>query len=76
MPVVVYDYPSSFKPFYMRLNESSKYDGLSTVANMDVLVPEIGEVVGGSQREERKVISLLSYALSAFCFFQIFEISF
>jgi asparaginyl-tRNA synthetase len=47
-PVTVFDYPRQIKPFYMRLNE----DG-STVRAMDVLVPGIGEVIGGSQREER-----------------------
>lgn len=47
-PVVITDYPASFKAFYMRLNEDGK-----TVAAMDVLFPGIGEIVGGSQREER-----------------------
>ena len=47
-PVIVYDYPASIKPFYMRLNE-----GGETVAAMDLLVPNIGEIIGGSQREER-----------------------
>lgn len=47
-PVTVYNYPRAIKPFYMRQNE----DGV-TVAAMDVLVPGIGEIVGGSQREER-----------------------
>jgi asparaginyl-tRNA synthetase len=47
-PVIVYDYPKSIKPFYMRSNP----DGV-TVAAMDVLVPGIGEIIGGSQREER-----------------------
>jgi asparaginyl-tRNA synthetase len=47
-PVIVYDYPKTIKPFYMRLNDDS-----STVAAMDVLVPGIGEIIGGSQREER-----------------------
>jgi asparaginyl-tRNA synthetase len=47
-PVTVHDYPKEIKPFYMRLND----DG-ATVAAMDVLVPGIGEIVGGSQREER-----------------------
>ncbi len=47
-PVIVYNYPRTIKPFYMRLND----DG-STVAAMDVLVPGIGEIIGGSQREER-----------------------
>ncbi|MBL7180004.1 MAG: asparagine--tRNA ligase [Pseudomonadota bacterium] len=47
-PVVVYNYPKSIKPFYMRLNTDN-----TTVAAMDVLVPSIGEIIGGSQREER-----------------------
>lgn len=47
-PVIVYDYPKSIKPFYMRVN-----DDHTTVAAMDVLVPGIGEIIGGSQREER-----------------------
>ncbi len=47
-PVTVYNYPKQIKPFYMRLNENE-----DTVRAMDVLVPGIGEIVGGSQREER-----------------------
>jgi asparaginyl-tRNA synthetase len=47
-PVIVTDYPASIKPFYMRLSDDGK-----TVAAMDILVPGIGELVGGSQREER-----------------------
>lgn len=47
-PVTVYDYPAEIKPFYMRRNDDGK-----TVAAMDLLVPGIGEIVGGSQREER-----------------------
>mgnify|MGYP006290125851 CR=1 FL=1 len=47
-PVVVTDYPASIKPFYMRVN-----DGGKTVAAMDVLMPRIGEIIGGSQREDR-----------------------
>ncbi|MDB6069791.1 MAG: asns: asparagine--trna ligase [Verrucomicrobiales bacterium] len=47
-PVIVYNYPKEIKPFYMRQND----DG-TTVAAMDVLVPGIGEIIGGSQREER-----------------------
>lgn len=47
-PVTVYNYPREIKPFYMRLNDDGK-----TVTAMDVLVPGIGEVIGGSQREER-----------------------
>ena len=47
-PVIVTDYPKDIKAFYMRMNEDQK-----TVAAMDILVPKIGELVGGSQREER-----------------------
>ena len=47
-PVIVTDYPKEFKSFYMRLNDDGK-----TVAAMDILAPGIGEIVGGSQREER-----------------------
>ncbi|MEG6593425.1 asparagine--tRNA ligase, partial [Desulfovibrio sp. 1188_IL3213] len=47
-PVIVYDYPKDIKAFYMRQNEDGK-----TVAAMDMLVPRIGELIGGSQREER-----------------------
>ena len=47
-PVVVYDYPAKIKAFYMRLNDDKK-----TVRAMDVLFPGIGEIIGGSQREER-----------------------
>ena len=47
-PVVVMDYPKGIKAFYMRLNDDGK-----TVAAMDVLAPGIGEIIGGSQREER-----------------------
>ena len=47
-PVIIYDYPSKIKAFYMRLNDDGK-----TVRAMDVLFPGIGEIIGGSQREER-----------------------
>jgi asparaginyl-tRNA synthetase len=47
-PVILYDYPSKIKPFYMRLSEDGQ-----TVGAMDVLFPRIGEIIGGSQREER-----------------------
>jgi asparaginyl-tRNA synthetase len=46
--VIVYDYPKEIKAFYMRLNDDDK-----TVQAMDVLVPRIGELLGGSAREER-----------------------
>ena len=47
-PLIIFDYPKNIKPFYMRLNDDNQ-----TVAAMDVLVPKIGEIIGGSQREER-----------------------
>lgn len=47
-PVIVYNYPKVIKPFYMRVNDDNR-----TVAAMDVLVPKVGEIIGGSQREER-----------------------
>ena len=47
-PVIVYDYPSKIKAFYMRVSDDGK-----TVRAMDVLVPGVGEIIGGSQREER-----------------------
>jgi asparaginyl-tRNA synthetase len=47
-PVTVFNYPKEIKPFYMRINDDGK-----TVAAMDLLVPGIGEIIGGSQREER-----------------------
>ena len=50
-PVTVFNYPKEIKPFYMRLNDDGK-----TVTAMDVLVPGIGEIVGGSQREERREV--------------------
>jgi len=47
-PIILFDYPRTLKPFYMRCNEDGK-----TVRAMDVLVPRVGEIIGGSQREER-----------------------
>jgi asparaginyl-tRNA synthetase len=47
-PVILYDYPRTLKPFYMRVNDDGK-----TVRAMDVLMPKVGEIIGGSQREER-----------------------
>ena len=47
-PVILFDYPRTIKPFYMRVNDDEK-----TVRAMDVLVPGVGEIIGGSQREER-----------------------
>ena len=46
--MILYDYPRGIKAFYMRLNDDGK-----TVRAMDVLVPRVGEIIGGSQREER-----------------------
>lgn len=50
-PVILYDYPRTIKPFYMRVNDDGK-----TVRAMDVLVPKVGEIIGGSQREERLTV--------------------
>lgn len=50
-PLIIYDYPKAIKPFYMRLNDDGQ-----TVAAMDILVPRIGELIGGSQREERLAV--------------------
>ena len=47
-PVILFDYPRTIKPFYMRVNDDSR-----TVRAMDILVPKVGEIIGGSQREER-----------------------
>ena len=52
-PIVVTDYPKEIKAFYMRVNDDGK-----TVRAMDVLVPRIGEIIGGSQREERRDVLL------------------
>jgi asparaginyl-tRNA synthetase len=52
-PVFVTDYPKEIKAFYMRLNDDGK-----TVAAMDLLVPGVGEIIGGSQREEREAVLL------------------
>ena len=52
-PVTVHDYPRSIKPFYMRVNDDD-----NTSAAMDLLVPGIGEIIGGSQREERLEVLL------------------
>jgi asparaginyl-tRNA synthetase len=57
-PVILTDYPVSIKSFYMRLNDDGK-----TVAAMDILAPKIGEIIGGSQREER--LDLLEQRLAA-----------
>lgn len=47
-PLILFDYPKTIKPFYMRVNDDDR-----TVRAMDVLVPRVGEIIGGSQREER-----------------------
>jgi asparaginyl-tRNA synthetase len=52
-PVIVTDYPASIKAFYMYLNDDEK-----TVRAMDILVPKIGEIIGGAQREDRKDVLL------------------
>lgn len=56
-PIIVYNYPKEIKSFYMRENEDGK-----TVAAMDILVPKIGEIIGGSQREERHDVLLKKIA--------------
>jgi asparaginyl-tRNA synthetase len=56
-PVTVFNYPKEIKPFYMRLNEDGR-----TVTAMDVLVPGIGEIIGGSQREERLDVLMENFA--------------
>lgn len=50
-PVILTDYPRTIKPFYMRVNDDGR-----TVRAMDVLVPKVGEIIGGSQREERLAV--------------------
>ena len=56
-PVVLFDYPKTIKPFYMRVNDDDR-----TVRAMDVLVPGVGEIIGGSQREERLEVLLARMA--------------
>jgi asparaginyl-tRNA synthetase len=58
-PVILMNYPKEIKAFYMRLNDDGK-----TVAAMDVLAPGIGEIIGGSQREER--LAVLDERIQAF----------
>jgi asparaginyl-tRNA synthetase len=58
-PVIVYNYPKDIKAFYMRLNDDGQ-----TVAAMDLLVPRVGELIGGSQREER--LDVLTQRLKEF----------
>lgn len=60
-PVTVYNYPRAIKAFYMRVNEPDE-QGRDTVAAMDLLVPGIGEIIGGSQREER--LDMLSESMA------------
>jgi asparaginyl-tRNA synthetase len=56
-PTTVFNYPKEIKPFYMRINDDDK-----TVTAMDVLVPGIGEIIGGSQREERLEVLMGNFA--------------
>lgn len=51
-PVILYDYPAAIKPFYMKVNDDAASDR-PTVRAMDVLTPGVGEIIGGSQREDR-----------------------
>jgi asparaginyl-tRNA synthetase len=62
-PIVVYDYPVDIKAFYMKANKEDLYKEGKTVAAMDVLVPKIGEIIGGSQREEN--LDILSQKIKA-----------
>ncbi len=52
-PIIIFDYPIDLKPFYMRINKDKK-----TVSAMDIIFPKVGEIIGGSQREERYQILL------------------
>ena len=60
-PVVLYDYPAAIKPFYMKVNDEVASDR-RTVRAMDVLVPRVGEIIGGSQREDRLDVLLARMA--------------
>lgn len=63
-PVILTDYPAKIKAFYMRLNDEREDEPERTVAAMDILFPGIGEIVGGSQREER--LDVLEERMAAF----------
>jgi asparaginyl-tRNA synthetase len=52
-PVILHDYPAAIKPFYMKVNDQEACPHGQTVRAMDVLVPRVGEIIGGSQREDR-----------------------
>jgi asparaginyl-tRNA synthetase len=52
-PVILHDYPAAIKPFYMKVNDETPDVPGRTVRAMDVLVPRVGEIIGGSQREDR-----------------------
>lgn len=59
LPTIVYNYPKAFKAFYMRENDVLEEGAKGpTVAAMDVLVPGVGELIGGSQREERLEVGI------------------
>lgn len=60
IPVIVYNYPKDIKAFYMKLNEDGK-----TVAAMDVLVPKVGELIGGSQREDDLEVLFMSFTFQS-----------
>ena len=63
-PVILVDYPAKIKAFYMRVNDARDNEPEPTVAAMDILFPGIGEIVGGSQREER--LDVLKERMAAF----------
>ena len=56
VPVILHDYPASIKPFYMKVNDQGSPEQGKTVRAMDVLVPRVGEIIGGSQREDRLAV--------------------
>jgi asparaginyl-tRNA synthetase len=60
-PVILHDYPAAIKPFYMKVNDDEATDR-RTVRAMDVLVPRVGEIIGGSQREDRLDVLLARMA--------------
>jgi asparaginyl-tRNA synthetase len=61
-PVILHDYPAAIKPFYMKVNDETPGVPGRTVRAMDVLVPRVGEIIGGSQREDRLDVLLARMA--------------